>query len=370
LASKIYDFCNGNRGINIMENSKVYSMLVQALRIKEEHDIVELIKNKKYEFTIEDFDNWNGGRNFFRISIYIELALYTLMTPVKIKNVEDKILGIAQEISISDSEIISSVSLRPEIKHYVDWAAVEGIETKDSILEKISKEKNILLDVATNNKKMNEVEKEYSEVHEYLNSVLNKLMLENPSRFNTTREWYNYYNANKLSSYQSRIIFLDDLYKPLITIIKNSTIEDSNYTYEPTGWQSIDKSVNIMKNDLYTVQDRIDYNQIGLRCRETIILLAQAVYIENIHHPKSFQEKISKTDSKRMLDGYIEFNFDGSSNEDKRKFLKSINDLANNLAHKSTAAKVDAELTYAATVSLINVIRIVNKYDVISFLFI
>ena len=352
-----------------MESNKVYSMIIQALRLRDENDIVDLIKNKKTEFTIESYDNWNGGITFFKLTIFLELKVYTKMTEIEVGTIQDKILCVAKEVYTNDFEVISSVALLPEVKQYIDWAAVEGIETKDSLLEKINKEMNILIEIATNKRKIDDSEKEYSKVHEDLEDVLAKLMLKNPSTFSTTREWYNYYNANNLLTYKSRIKYLNDLYKPLITIIKESLVENVSFTYEPTGWESIDKSVNIMRNDLYTVQDRIDYNQIGVRCRETIVLLAQAVYIDEIHHPKDFAEKVSKTDSKRMLDGYIEFNFQGSNNEDKRKFLKSINNLANNLVHKSTAAKIDAELTYAATVSLINVIRIVYKYDFISILY-
>jgi len=190
------------------------------------------------------------------------------------------------------------------------------------------------------------------------------MFLENVILFDSLWDWYSFYKEQKLETYQSRRDFLSEKYETLITVINNSDdTEISAMSCESTSWEKIDESIRIMQKDISQATDRIDYNQIGLRCRETIILLAQQVYVDRILHPTSFPDKISKSDSKRMLEGFIEFNFFGKENDEKRKYSKAASDLSNNLTHKSTASQFDAELCYVATTSLLNIIRIIHKYQ-------
>jgi len=61
-----------------------------------------------------------------------------------------------------------------------------------------------------------------------------------------------------------------------------------------------------------------------------------------------------------MLESYIAVELGGSSNETLRKYAKVTLDLTNELTHKRTASKQDASLCAAATISLINLIGIIE----------
>jgi hypothetical protein len=99
---------------------------------------------------------------------------------------------------------------------------------------------------------------------------------------------------------------------------------------------------------------------VGLLCRETIISLAQSVYIEEKHNSDP-TIKISETDVKRMLDGFISAELSGGSNEDFRRYARASLDLANKLTHKRTATNLEASLCTISTFSLINFIGAISS---------
>lgn len=155
------------------------------------------------------------------------------------------------------------------------------------------------------------------------------------------------------------------MYIPLIENIKQSEETQLNSIYKKTGWSLIDESISIMERELENLRDRIDYNQIGVRCWETILLLAKEVYIEEFHHPSNFLEKIGPDDAKRQLDGFIEHSLCGEANKLLREYAYKCNDLANKLTHKKNPTTYDLDLTYIATISLVNIIYATYKESVL-----
>lgn len=95
----------------------------------------------------------------------------------------------------------------------------------------------------------------------------------------------------------------------------------------------------------------------GVRCRETIILRSNLIYDDSIHHPTDYPGEISSTDAKRKFDGYFEYHFKGSSNEEKRSYAKSCNKSAHYLTHNSHLTVRDARLGIVATSALIQLIK-------------
>ena len=66
----------------------------------------------------------------------------------------------------------------------------------------------------------------------------------------------------------------------------------------------------------------------------------------------------------RYFNNYFSYNFSGSSNEFYRKYAKAANDLANMLTHKRNATKRDMLITISATLSLVNLIGVMEgKYE-------
>jgi hypothetical protein len=61
-----------------------------------------------------------------------------------------------------------------------------------------------------------------------------------------------------------------------------------------------------------------------------------------------------------MLDAYIAVVLAGGANENLRRYARASNDLANELTHKRTANSKDAALCSSATISLVNLIGILE----------
>jgi hypothetical protein len=95
----------------------------------------------------------------------------------------------------------------------------------------------------------------------------------------------------------------------------------------------------------------------GLFARETLISLAQALFLPD-QHPTLDGVKASDTDAKRMLEAYIMASLRGGSNEHLRKHARAALDLALHLQHKRTASFRDAALCSEATTSVVNLVAI------------
>jgi hypothetical protein len=337
-----------------------FSSLVASLRSSGDITTVDLLKKAFPELIDTRYDNWNSGTWFYKLFIYIKLSDYNQLTNEVREKHEGVIFGAYSNLFSDESDVLETVEIKPLIEQQLDWAALKGKETKQSIINRLNREKEYLISSGTGKTRIQDCDKDYIALHLDTKNVLSELMLEHPLDYRTLWDWYHYYSEN-LSTYRERRKYINETFANVIDMIsKSDEIQNDLLKYEPTGWEKIDYSVNLLSTQLVNISDSIDFNQIGLRCRETIILLAKEVYKEPLHHPSSYKDKISRTDSSRMLQGYIEYHFKGQSNDEKRRYAKVTNDLANNLTHKKNATLLDAKLCLSATLSLISIIKIIN----------
>lgn len=101
------------------------------------------------------------------------------------------------------------------------------------------------------------------------------------------------------------------------------------------------------------------FQTVGLLCRETLISLAQAVYIPE-RHLSIDDVTPSSTDAKRMLESYIAAELTGQANEEARSHAKAALKLTVALQHNRTAAFRSAALCAEATASVVNLIGILS----------
>src|SRR5690625_6606815 len=74
------------------------------------------------------------------------------------------------------------------------------------------------------------------------------------------------------------------MFSPVIETIKGmKTASLSPVFEEPTGWNRVDRSMGEIKLRLAQAGSEEQYQGIGLLARETLISLAQAVYVQEIH---------------------------------------------------------------------------------------
>ena len=159
-----------------------------------------------------------------------------------------------------------------------------------------------------------------------------------------------------MPQYKNRRAFIGEMYVNLLKVLQETEQPELlNVSVNMIGWERIDRTVKEIKIRLKQAENAEQFQTVGFLCREAIISLAQAIYIEE-NHPTLDGTKASKTDAKRMLDCYITVELAGGGNENLRKYARSSNELT----HKRTADAKDASLCAAATIPLVNVIGILE----------
>lgn len=106
---------------------------------------------------------------------------------------------------------------------------------------------------------------------------------------------------------------------------------------EPTGWVRVDRSIEEMKTRYKAADTEEKFQAIGMLGRETLISIAQQVFIKE-KHPSTDGIDIGPTDTKRMLDAYLTYELKSES-EKIIKYAKSAVDMCNQLTHNRSATK-------------------------------
>ena len=128
---------------------------------------------------------------------------------------------------------------------------------------------------------------------------------------------------------------------------------------ERTGWARVDRLVAKMRATLESAVASEDFQVVGLLSRDALILLAQEVHNPTLHASPGHAE-LARDDARGLLDAYLGHMLGGQSAERLRHHARSAFKLALHLHHKRTAAFRDAALCAEATVSLINVVAILE----------
>lgn len=343
---------------------KIVSMIVQDLRNNNQGVVVDLIKKSEYSLDWTDHDNWNGGIDYYKLVFHLKYSDYVRVVD-SIETYKSSIKNSLDSFYCDESEIIASVEIVAKIDQYVDWAAINPKENKDSVLSLINAEKDFLIKAGTGVLQIRDqkINNEYKAQHQYLLQVLKQLGLESVHKYNDLWDWYNDYNLKGMSSYQSRRIYIRDIFQPLINTIQNSEESALNLIqYELTGWEKVDDAVSKMKDVLVKADETADYQSVGMYGRELLITLAQTVFIKE-KHPSTDGTDIGSADSKRMLEAYINYCLHKRSKEREIKFAKSAIDFSNELTHNRTATQMDAELCYNAVLSTVHIIKVLNKFN-------
>lgn len=219
--------------------------------------------------------------------------------------------------------------------------------------------RDLMVAVATGGPRIDSVNHEYRERREELQGYLDALGVANPNPFVDLWGWYGRWSSGDLPSYNSRRVFLSELFAPLLEALRS--IEAGREAVEerpPTGWTRVDRGIEKMREALERAEHEEDYQAVGLLGREVLISLAQAAY-DCARHPPLDEVKPSATDVKRILDAIIAVELAGAANKLARKHAASTVDLANELTHKRTAGFRLAALCAEAVSSACNQIAIV-----------
>ena len=122
--------------------------------------------------------------------------------------------------------------------------------------------------------------------------------------------------------------------------------------YIITPWNDINEAVEKLLLDSSSTEGRLDYNKVGVICREIYIMLAQKVYNPEIH--KSKDKTISTADAKGMLEAYLDYTLDDKK---LKEYTKSAVALAEPITHAKSENKVKLDILVSALISLVGIIN-------------
>lgn len=343
---------------NMNEMIRIVSSLIEYFKLEKEKTVVNVLELAVV--SVEELDIRNSIV-YYSLNFSLEIKDY-FRYKSEIDYINEKIEQAANLFMKKSSfEAIQVVTIFPECKLYLNWDSLKGEADKKILIDRIEEMKKIMTEVSVGKAQIKDLENEYNNLYMKTNIWLKKLGIENPNNYTNLWEWYGRWSQNDLDTYQKRRIFIIDLYKQLIGIISEYPDESPLYEYEPTGWEKIDRSVYEMKKILLTASTEEQFQSIGLHARETLISIAQQVYVENIHG--TLDGKIpSKTDFKRMIEAYISKELSGHENKETRKMATSAFDLANNLQHDRLATRRESIMCLASIIAVATIIKAVEDY--------
>ena len=281
-------------------------------------------------------------------------------------------------VPIGNAEATASISSEaktpmPQYEYYCPDCVLEILQIQidknqsikypldEELILEIEAQKNLMIAVSTGGPRIQEKNEEYKERRLKLKLFLKKRGLPDTNPYDDLWAWYGKWSSGDLPSYQSRRMYISNLYKPLLDRLSLQEIE-SHYEpiQEPTGWDRVDRGIDSIRIRLETAGNEEEYQTVGFLCRETLISLAQAVYNPQIHKPSNETEP-SPTDANRMLDYYFSSELAGQTNEATRRHARAALSLANDLVHRRTATYKEAALCAEATRTVINIVAIVSE---------
>lgn len=229
----------------------------------------------------------------------------------------------------------------------------------DELRTQIEAEKNLMVSVATGGPRIQEVNQAYIQRRTRIGDALREMGIPDPNPYDDLWAWYGKWSSD-LQGYQSRREYLSQLFAPvLLAILRRREGKAYEPPAQPTGWTRVDRNLDQVRLRLDQAKVEEEFQAVGLMCRETLISLGQAVYVQGRHVPSDGVTP-SETDAYRMIEAFFSAELGGGSNEVIRSHAKSALKLALELQHRRTAARRDAQLCAEATRTVVNLVAIIS----------
>jgi len=342
------------------ELRKITITVTEIFNADKDLEVAELLRSSEITSEPSYYDNWNGGTTYYSIYVTVSVDRFVKVQEkqteieTKIKDKIELVLRPYENIQIGQVYII------PKSIPKIEWDRIGDIFTKDQLIFEVNYLKDSMISVSTGGQRIQDVNDEYQKRFSLVDKALKRLAFENPNIFNDLWTWYERWSSGEMPHYKQRRAFIGEIYGDLLKALQETEQPELlNISVNLTGWERIDRTTKEIKMRLKQASNEEQFQTVGLLCRETIISIAQAIFNED-KHPTLDGVKASKTDAKRMLDAYVAVELAGGANENLRKYARASNDLANELTHKRTANAKDASLCASATISLVNLIGILE----------
>lgn len=313
--------------------------------------IISFLKNNcsfelRYIDTLFEVGTGDSMTDQFDVIFYLRPEIYENIESSK--DIIDEIQRVINECSSSLNFIIRNIIITPKIMNNSE------ILDKKTLIEKI---KQLMIDVSTGKKDINDYNDEYRKIYEELNNVFIQEKINNPNEFSDLWEFHHYW-SEKLKTYASRRSYIINLYK--VNNIKSMSV--NNYISKENIIDELEK-IKEKRNDvdlrtLIELCNSINFNYSNGKNLATIILLRVLVdHIPPIFNQPTFEAVASSY-------GWI-----GSN----KKIILNISDNLKNICHKYIHHEIthkemlpsDEELDFKANFETLlqEIIRLLNKDD-------
>ena len=265
------------------EIRKVFYTTCEILKADGKSELLELLNNSELNVEETGYDNWNGGIYFFTAYLNVDVETFVKVRD-RIEKIEAELLA-SFEIGTRhlESESISSVRIVPKAQPKIDWTKILGLTSKADLLRDIEFLKNTMISVSTGGQRIQEINDEYKIKFNAVNKALQRLGFQNPNQFKDLWDWYGKWSSD-FSTYRERRAFIRELYSSLVqTLLETEEAESINVTIDLKGWERLERSVQEIRKRQSEASKEEQFQVIGLLCRETIITLAQSVFVEDEH---------------------------------------------------------------------------------------
>jgi hypothetical protein len=307
-----------------------------------------------------DSNYWNNQEyEYYALKMYLPIELY-----VKIMNecekIEKVILNTVKHLTKEfHNDEITTINVIPivdnESKRNNDDNKIQMMQGFIAEIEKI------MISVATGESRIDDVNDKYKKIKEELDNLLHELSITNPNKYGDLWEWSKRWKSDDMPTDQLRREFVLRLYINVKEYTKTNEISHA-LDVNPTGFTKVDRMVEKIKELFEKAEHEEDFQTLGIYCRQLFVDIALIVYKDEMN---TNENNISKADSFKMIEAFINFTLKGESNETLRRFAKSAHALANELTHKQKIDRKTAALCFQATMTLLNIINILvqNKQE-------
>ena len=220
----------------------------------------------------------------------------------------------------------SSQMLEGEPRSEPDGSTLEGA------IALIERQAELLISVATQGHRIQQVEANYRDRDDALRTALRRWGISPPFPWRSLNDWYGAYQ--KYPHWHQRRTFIRGLADEGIERlrqIQDPILVDAKRGDLSKTFPTVEARLEALRERLASAHTLDDFQDVGRRAREVLIAAVDRVFVPTMV-PRG-QEPPKKGDAKTRFDLILETRFGGAARAETRAFMRAAWDLANKVTH-------------------------------------
>ena len=214
---------------------------LRALQKQGNVDAVSVIKRGILGIEFNNHDNWDGGIDYWDIVFQLKYRDFMALGDRK-DAIEGDILNVLGQFHTDERDQIANVMIKPIVERFIDWRAILP-ETKESTIQLIEEEKDILTAIATGKSyKDDGVEEGHQKRHRYICFLASTAGFEYPVTCNSLAEWW--LQIRDVGGYAERRVYISQMIAPVLNLLRESDDSDEvNFSRIATRSGTVHKAI-------------------------------------------------------------------------------------------------------------------------------